>query len=107
MKNELCIISPGVAMFNGHVYSWFNERKPGLVRHEVFFGKNRQLSIKYGLVIFIRPEDHNGETHGIHCKSGHEFDEYIKAYAQRQAMKYYNWSISDFIEIFGKSYIGE
>lgn len=23
MKNELCIISPGVAMFNGHVYSWF------------------------------------------------------------------------------------
>ena len=39
MKNELCIIRPGVAMFNGHVYSWFNKRKPGLVRHEVFFGK--------------------------------------------------------------------
>ena len=69
--------------------------------------KNRQKSIEYGLVIFIRPEDHNGETHGIHCKNGHEFDEYIKAFAQRQAMKYYGWSISKFREIFGKSYIGE
>lgn len=107
MKNELCIISPGVAMFNGHVYSWFNERKPGLVRHEVFFGKNRRNSIKCGLVIFIKPEDHNGETYGVHCKNGHEFDEYIKALAQRQAMKYYGWSINDFREIFGKSYIGE
>jgi hypothetical protein len=107
MNDELSIVNPGVTVLNGHIYVWFDRRKDGLVRHEVFFGKNRQLSIKYGLVIFIRPEDHNGETHGIHCKSGHEFDEYIKAYAQRQAMKYYNWSISDFIEIFGKSYIGE
>ena len=107
MNDELSIVNPGVAMFNGHVYLWFNERKPGLVRHEVFFGKNRQKSIEYGLVIFIKPEDHNGETYGVHCKNGHEFDEYIKAFAQRQAMKYYGWSISDFIEIFGKSYIGE
>lgn len=29
----------------------------------------------------------------------------MQADVQREAMKYYGWSVEDFIEIFGKSYI--
>ena len=43
MNDELSIVNPGVAMFNGHVYSWFNKRKPGLVRHEVFREKQTEI----------------------------------------------------------------
>lgn len=73
--------------------------------HEVFFGRNRQLSIKYGLVIPLHwSEFHNQiESKGIH------FDKELclkwQEIAQLKAMAYYNWSEQDFIDIFGRSYL--
>ncbi len=80
-----------------------NFRYGNLHRHEIFFGKNRQNSIKYGLVVFLTPEQHNMSEHGVHFNP--EFDKVLKQLGQRAAMEYYGWSISDFIFHFEKNYL--
>lgn len=71
-----------------------------------FFGNaNRKKSIKYGLVVFIKPEDHNMSEYGVHCSKGHEFNMHLKKIGQERAMDEYGWTTSEFIDIFGKSYI--
>ena len=95
MKKEFCIMPPS------QLYQ--TERFPGLHRHEVFFGSNRKNSIEYGLVVFLTPEQHNMSNQGIHFNRN--FDLYIKKIAQKTAMQYYNWDISQWREIFGKSYL--
>ena len=79
------------------------ERREGLHRHEIFFGKNRQNSIKYGLVVFLTPEMHNMSNNGIHFN--HEFDLMLKQIGQKAAMEYYGWDLKQFREIFGKNYL--
>lgn len=79
------------------------ERREGLHRHEVFFGSNRQKSIKYGLVVFLTPEMHNMSNNGVHFN--HEFDLYLKQIGQKAAMEHYDWNIDKFREIFGKNYL--
>lgn len=66
---------------------------------------NRKKSIKYGLVVFIKPEDHNMSEYGVHNRKGHEFDMYLKKIGQERAMDEYKWTTDEFINIFGKSYI--
>lgn len=96
----------GMYQANGHTYFYSNHRYEGTHRHEIFFGTaNRKKSIKYGLVVFIRPEDHNMSEYGVHNRKGHEFDMYLKKLGQERAMDEYSWTTDEFIEIFGKSYI--
>lgn len=95
-KNEFCIMPPS------NLYS--TERKGNLKRHEVFFGrKNRQLSIKYGLIIFLTDEMHNMSDKGIHYDK--KFDDQVKKIGQKAFMKYYNKTQDEFRKIFGKSYV--
>lgn len=94
-KIELCIMPPS------ELYS--TERYGNLHRHEVFFGSNRQKSIKYGLVVFLTPEMHNMSNAGVHFNR--EFDLELKRIAQETAMQYYGWTTEEFIRIFGKSYL--
>lgn len=96
----------GMYQANGHIYYYSNQRYEGTHRHEIFFGTaNRKKSIKYGLVVFIRPEDHNMSEYGVHNRKGHEFDMYLKKLGQERAMDEYSWTTEEFIEIFGRSYI--
>ena len=94
-KAEFCIMPPS------ELYS--TERYGNLHRHEIFFGKNRQNSIKYGLVVFLAPEMHNMSNAGVHFN--HSFDMSLKQMGQRAAMDYYGWTIEEFRAIFGKNYI--
>ena len=64
---------------HGVMIRWYDEREPWLVRHEVFHGPNRQKSIP--------------------------FEEYLQAVSQRRAMEHYGWSVEDFIQRFGRSYV--
>lgn len=80
-------------------------RTTGLHRHHIFYGKNRSLSEKYGLWIWICAELHNMGDYGIHGKYGRELDIQLKQDAQRRAMEVYGWSTEDFIRIFGRNYI--
>ncbi len=96
----------GMYQVNGHTYYYSNQRYEGTHRHEIFFGTaNRKKSIKYGLVVFIRPEDHNMSEYGVHNRKGYEFDMYLKKLGQERAMDEYAWTTDDFIDIFGKSYL--
>ena len=104
--NEYSIMHEGMFFTKEHCYRYYSERLYGTVRHEIFFGtSNRKKSIKYGLVVFIRPEDHNMSEYGVHNRKGHEFDMYLKKMGQERAMDEYKWTTYEFIEIFGKSYI--
>jgi hypothetical protein len=95
-KVEFCIVPPGEF--------WMNERRPGLVRHEIFFGTGfRQKSIRLGLVVFITPDMHNMGNDGVH--NNHENDLILKRAGQRAAMEYYRWDTQQFINEFGKNYL--
>lgn len=73
-------------------------------RHEVFFGvRNRQKSIKYGLIVFLTPEMHNLGNKGVH--QNREFDLYLKKIGQKTWQEYYNKTIEDFIKEFGRNYL--
>lgn len=100
------IIPNGMYQANGHTYFYSNQRYEGTHRHEIFFGTaNRKKSIKYGLFVFIRPEDHNMSKYGVHCSKGHEFDMHLKKLGQKRAMAEYGLTTSEFIDIFGKNYL--
>lgn len=79
------------------------ERRPGLDRHEVFFGSGkRQLSIEYGLFIFLTPEKHNMDfKKGIHFNK--EFRLKVQIIGQRAFEELYGHD--KFMELFGKNYI--
>lgn len=94
-KKEFCIMPPS------DLYS--TERYGNLHRHEVFFGANRQKSIKYGLVVFLTPEMHNMSNYGVHFNRA--FDLELKKIGQKAAMDYYGWDIEQFRGIFGKNYL--
>lgn len=72
-----------------------------LDEHHVFAGANRKLSERYGLKVYL----HHMSCHlnGVH-KDG-ELADRLKANAQQKAMEHYGWSVAEFIEIFGKSYL--
>ena len=74
-----------------------------LHKHHVFGGSNRKLSEHYGLWIYLRADWHNLENYSIHMNK--ELDRRVKAEVQKIAMDYYDWTVDDFITIFGKNYI--
>lgn len=69
--------------------------KPKDNLHEVFFGKNRQLSMKWGCVIPLC------YTHHIMIHNNHAIDLTWKIKTQEAFESVYN---DDFIKIFGKNY---
>lgn len=76
---------------------------PKLQRHEVFHndmgGTLREKSKRYGLWISVCPVCHAR----IHAKPKAAED--LKAKAQRMAMKQYGWTVEEWRELFGKSYV--
>ena len=96
-KEELCIM-PEKAGYGTKRTSFFCER------HEVFFGNNRQRSIKDGLVVFLTPGAHRG-TYGVHGREGKEFNLYLKKIAQIAWQEYYSKTTEDFIREYGKNYL--
>lgn len=95
-KEEFCIMKPDV--------KWSTRRFEGSHRHEIFFGTaNRQKSIEDGLVVFLKPEDHNMSNKGIHFNK--EFDLYAKKKAQLRWQEFYNKTEEQFIKRYGRSWL--
>jgi hypothetical protein len=69
------------------------KRKESL--HEIFRGRNRQNSIKWGLVIPLC----------LKCHASLEIEEKWKTKGQKAFMEYYNKSTDDFIKIFFRNYL--
>ena len=73
-------------------------------RHEVFFGiRNRQKSIEDGLIVFLRPEMHNGSSRGVHANI--KFNLYLKKIAEKVWLDYYKKDVDDFIKRYGQNYL--
>lgn len=84
---------------------YITKRTTGLQEHHIFGRKNRRLSEKYGLKVWLVPELHNASDEGVHGKNGARLNLELKKEAQRAAMKHYGWSKQKFMEIFGKNYL--
>ena len=97
MKTEKCIMYDNPPL-------WRNYRFNGSHRHEIFFGtRNRQKSIKDGLVVFLTPEMHNMSNKGVHYNK--EFRDYMQKEGQKVWMNHYNKTPEDFIDEYGKNYL--
>ena len=94
-KTEFCIMGADVR--------WSTQRFEGLHKHHIFGGSNRKHSDEDGLVIFLRPEDHNMSNKGIH--SNKEFDLYAKRKAQLRWMEFYGKTEEQFRKRYGKSWL--
>lgn len=97
MKQELCIMPKSNLYCNYRFY--------GSERNEIFGGRNRQKSIKYGLVIFLTPEEHRTGKHSFHLDPNNEKWVKVKQIAQRTWCSYYNKTKEEFIKEFGRSYL--
>lgn len=67
--------------------------------NEIFRGRNRQNSMKWGLCIPMCRRCHSHLTDNI------ELETKWKIKGQKKAMEYYKMSVEEFIEIFGMNYI--
>lgn len=67
--------------------------------NEIFRGRNRQNSMKYGAVIPL--------CRKCHCKitDNTDLEEKWKIKGQKQVMEYYKMSIEEFIDIFHRNYL--
>lgn len=68
--------------------------------HEVFYGVNRQNSIKYGCCVSLCAKHHNMSNEGVHFNK--ELDKHLKGEMQERFEKVY--PELDFLKIFGKNY---
>ena len=79
-------------------------RTDWIERHHIFNGTaNRKKSEKYGLTVHLCHWCHNEPPYGVHFNSNRDLR--LKRFAQEQAMEYYGWTVDEFREIFGKSYL--
>lgn len=81
-----------------------NGRGDRLERHHIFGGANRKLSEKYGLAVYLCGE----RCHRLGKFSAHQnakIADYLHKYGQRKAMQEQNWTVEQFIKVFGKNYL--
>jgi len=74
-----------------------------LDRHEVFGAANRAKSKAYGLWVILCHDDCHEGPHGVHGDG--KKAQWLREFAQREAMEHYQWTIQDFRDRFFKSYI--
>ena len=78
-----------------------------LEEHHVYEGADRHISEERGLKVWLCRYHHQGDIRGnensVHYNI--KLQKALKAWTQKKAMKYYGWSVEDFRERLGRSYI--
>ena len=82
---------------------YFCGKTEGLHHHEVFFGPNRQNSIKWGCQLWLCPAHHNLSNAGVHMNR--HMDLLAKRYTQKAFEEVYGHE--KFMEIFHRNYLTE
>ena len=75
-----------------------------LDRHHIFGGSNRKKSEKYGLMVDLCHDS----CHIFGRYSAHQNKDTmlrLHQYGQRKAMEEQNWTVDDFVRVFGKNYL--
>lgn len=75
--------------------------RPRQAVHEVYFGKNRQISIKNGFCVGLCNEHHNTSNNSVHFNR--EMDLELKRLYQEEYER--NHTRSEFMALIGKSYL--
>ena len=80
---------------------WITGRTDGLHKHHIYGGARRQISERYGLYIYLRPEWHNMSNKGIH------FDPILDKLAKKSGQLIFEsvYSREKFMELFGRNYL--
>lgn len=78
---------------------WVCKTQQNLQKHEIFGGRNRQLSMRYGMVVNLCQKHHTDNT-GVHHNS--ELNEELKRWGQKKFNEIHE---EDFVKIFGKNYL--
>lgn len=73
-------------------------------RHHIYGGARRTLSEKYGLVVYLCGERCH-RTGEYSCHQNAEIADYLHKYGQKKAISENNWTVEQFIELFGKNYL--
>ena len=72
--------------------------------HHIFQGRGRrQISDRYGLTVLLCRNCHTQSEYSVHQNK--ETAAYLHKYGQEKAMKENNWTVEQFVEVFGKNYI--
>ena len=71
--------------------------------HEVFFGKNRQKSIKDGCCVYLCGRHHNLSNEGVHFNK--KLDKKLKQLTEKKWLEYYKKDVDDFIKEYGRNYL--
>lgn len=75
-----------------------------LERHHIFGAANRKKSEKYGLVVYLCGNRcHRNGKDAVHRNK--ETMRILHEYGQRKAMQEQGWTVDEFRQVFGKSYI--
>ena len=83
-----------------------NGSKDPLEEHHIFGGPNRALSDKYGLTVYLCGNKcHRNGPFAAHRNA--ETMKTIRQYGQRKAMYEQNWTVEDFVKVFGRNYIDD
>ena len=90
--NDISIMPPNTL--------YFNEKTKDCQKHHIFGGvANRPKSEEYGLFIWLTPDQHKYlHEHPLEMIQ-------LKKIAQATFMNYYNKTINEFRELFGKSWL--
>ena len=76
----------------------------GIELHHVYGGTGRRkISDKYGLTVYLCHNHHNEPPYGVHFNR--EAREALQAECQIRAMYKHGWTVDDFRQKIGKSYI--
>ena len=77
-----------------------------LERHHIFGGANRNLSEKYGLVVYLCGNRcHRNGKHAAHIDP--ETALALKKYGERVWIREQHGTIEEFVEIFGRNYLDD
>lgn len=71
--------------------------------HEVFYGRNRQNSIKDGCCVYLCGKHHNLSNEGVHFDK--KLDLKLKQLAEQKWCKYYNKTPEDFRKRYYCNYL--
>ena len=71
--------------------------------HEVFFGKNRQISIEDRCCVYLCGRHHNQSNDGVHFN--HDLDLQLKRTMEDKWLEYYDKTIEDFIRRYGRNFL--
>lgn len=100
-NNKSIMLTCAIFIDKNTTVSCFNYKIYGYHKHHIFGGKNRNNSERYGLFVWMNPNNHTYSNQSVHQNT--KLNETLKKMAQKAFMEEY--PNLDFVSIFGQNYL--